>query len=124
MERDHYYFAMWAAAFLAGATGVILYQHACHTRHLTALFGSRAPADEHPPSIDGAALGPLNDNEGRQSRIADGATPLGGPTPGVSPFPYRPAQNQDFAWKPASPMNAYEVGSLYENDAPIARLNG
>lgn len=122
MEKDHYAFAMWAAVFLAGATGVILYQHAQHTRHLVGLFGNRL-AGRTPPSIDQAALGPINDNAGRQSAIANGATPLGGPIPGLSVFPYVPPQNQDFAWKPASPMNAYEWGKQYEADFPVSRLN-
>ena len=127
MEREHYAFAMWAAVFLAGATGVILYQHAQHTRHLTGLFGNRL-AGQTPLSVDAAALGPINDNNGRQSQIANSKTPLGGPLPGWSVFPYAPPQNQLIAggggWKPASPMNAYEWGRQYEDHAPTSVLNG
>ena len=94
MSRDQWSFAFWALLILAGATGVILYQHALHTRAvIAAVLTSPDSGGSEAPQPDPANTISSNPGwSGAFSRASGQWTPLG--PWGMNIFGYNPPQNQ------------------------------
>ena len=85
MDATLYRYAFWTILIMAGATAVILYQHALHTGTVLDML----------PRSDSTTPQPITDSPGNiygaASRASGLWTPLG-PTHDASVFPYNPPQ--------------------------------